>query len=273
MIKPPELGPPALGPAELVPPELGPAQLNRTLLLAIERAGVLAWPAVETATLDGWLWRFANGGSQRANSVSTLDYTGSDIDKTIADMEQRYRARGARPLFQICDVSMPHDLDQRLQIRGYSSKDRCTTLIRPSPKADIEIGDGFEIFDRATDEWTACYTSVITADRRRTAPDILARVPHGAAFCGVRRGGRIVATALGVTHGGVTIAECVASLAEARGQGAASTVMRGLAAWGGKQGAHTIALQAIEHNAPAQAMYRALGYTLAGHYDIRGMAA
>ena len=33
----------------------------RQLLLAIERAGVLAWPAVETHGLDGWLWRFAAG--------------------------------------------------------------------------------------------------------------------------------------------------------------------------------------------------------------------
>jgi N-acetylglutamate synthase len=250
---------------------------DRALLLAIERAGVLAWPAVETAMIDGWLWRFANGGSQRANSVSTLDYKGAggagDIDKAIADVEQRYRARGARPLFQICDVSVPSDLDQRLQIRGYIAKDRCTTLIRAAPTGENDIGDGFEIFDRATDEWTACYTSVITPDRRRTAPDILARVPRGAAFCGVRRAGRIVATALGVTQGGVTIAECVASLAEARGQGAASAVMSGLAAWGAGQGAHTIALQAIEHNAPAQALYRSLGYTLAGHYDIRGLAA
>ncbi len=251
---------------------------DRTLLLAIERAGVMAWPGLETAVVDGWLWRFANGGSQRANSVSTLDYSGHDVDRTIADVEQRYRTRGARPQFQISDVCAPSDLDQRLQIRGYIAKDRCTTLIRPAPSGDQDfggekIGQGFEIFDRATPEWTDCYTSVITPDRRRTAPDILARVPRGAAFCGVRRDGRIVATALGVTHGGIAIAECVASLAEARGQGAAGTVMRGLAAWGARQGAHTIALQALEHNAPAQALYRALGYTLAGHYDIRGLAA
>jgi N-acetylglutamate synthase len=247
--------------------------LDRRLLLAIERAGVLAWPAVETHGIDGWLWRFANGGSQRANSVSTLDFHGADSDKAIADAEQRYRARGASPMFQISDVCAPSDLGQRLAARGYTSKDRCTTLIRSVPFDAANIGDGFEIFDRATDEWIACYASVITPDRRRTAPDILARVPRGSAFCAVRRRGRIVATALGVTHGGVTIAECVASLAEARGQGAASAVMRGLAAWGTAQGAHTVALQAVEHNAPAQALYRSLGYTLAGHYEILSLAA
>jgi N-acetylglutamate synthase len=251
--------------------------LDPRLLLAIERAGVLAWPAVETHGIDGWLWRFANGGSQRANSVSTLDFDGADIDKAIADAEQRYRARGAPPMFQISDVCAPSDLGQRLAARGYTSKDRCTTLMRPAPFDAAEIGGGFgggfEIFDRATDEWTACYASVITPDRRRTAPDILARVPRGSAFCAVRRQGRIVATALGVTHGGVTIAECVASLAEVRGQGAASAVMRGLAAWGAAQGAHTVALQAVEHNAPAQALYRSLGYRLHGHYEIVSLGA
>jgi N-acetylglutamate synthase len=252
-------------------PSMSP--LNHPLLQAIERTGVLAWPALETVEIDGWLWRFANGGSQRANSVSTLDYTGTNIDATITLVEQRYRDRGVPPQFQVCDVSVPADLDQRLRARGYTAKDRCTTLVRSAPEAAQTIGDDFEILDRATPEWTACYTSVITADRRRTAPDILARVPPGAAFCGVRRNGRIVATALGVTHGGVTIAECVASHVEARGQGAASTVMRGLAAWGAGQGAHTVALQALEHNAPAQALYRSLGYTLAGHYDIRRLAA
>ena len=232
-----------------------------------------AWPAVETQDLDGWLWRFANGGSQRANSVSTLDFHGQDIDRAIADAEQRYRAQGARPQFQISDVCAPGDLAARLHRRGYEANDRCTTLVCPAPTDAHGINDGFEIFDRATAEWTACYTSVITADRRRTAPDILARVPDGAAFCGVRRDGQIIATALGVAHGGVTIAECVASVAAARRQGAAAAVMRGLAAWGGRQGCHTIALQALEHNASAQAMYRSLGYRLLGHYEIRRQMA
>jgi N-acetylglutamate synthase len=255
------------------------AAFDANLLLAVERAGVQAWPAVETDEIDGWLWRFANGGSQRANSVSALDYTrdntGADIDRSIAIAEQRYRSRGARPLFQISDVSAPASLAASLTQRGYTANDRCTTLIQPAPapEAGHDTAPDFEIFDRATDEWTACYTSVITPDRRRTAPDILARIPRGAAFCGVRRQGRIIATALGVTHDGVTIAECVATLAGARGQGAAAAVMRGLAVWGATQGAHTIALQAIEHNAPAQALYRSLGYRLAGHYEIRGAPA
>jgi N-acetylglutamate synthase len=249
--------------------------LDRPLLLAIERAGVRAWPALETELISGWLWRYANGGSQRANSVSALEFSGGDLGAAITEAERRYRERGAAPQFQISDICAPAALPGLLHQRGYGARDRCTTLIRPVPGI-AEVGaeiPGFEIHNRATPEWTACYTSVITPDRRRTAPSILARVPEGAAFCAVRRGGQIVATALGVTHGGVTIAECVATRAEVRGQGAAAAVMRGLAHWGAGQGARTIALQAVEHNAPAQALYRSLGYRLAGHYEIFALPA
>src|SRR3954452_3819881 len=88
-------------------------------LRRIERLHVRAWPALETADIDGWLWRYSGGGSQRANSVSPLALRGADADAAIVAAEARYRARGAAPMFQICDVSVPADLDRRLQQRGY----------------------------------------------------------------------------------------------------------------------------------------------------------
>src|SRR5690606_8256407 len=50
--------------------EGGSAPSERERLLAIEGAAVRAWPAGETREVDGWLWRYSGGGSQRANSVS-----------------------------------------------------------------------------------------------------------------------------------------------------------------------------------------------------------
>jgi hypothetical protein len=31
-------------------------------LAEIEAAAVRSWPALETADVDGWLWRYASGG-------------------------------------------------------------------------------------------------------------------------------------------------------------------------------------------------------------------
>jgi N-acetylglutamate synthase len=51
-------------------------QITADDLRRIERLHVRAWPAFETAEIDGWLWRYSGGGSQRANSVSTVAFSG-----------------------------------------------------------------------------------------------------------------------------------------------------------------------------------------------------
>src|SRR5437660_2414899 len=103
-------------------------QITADGLRRIERLHVRAWPAFETADIDGWLWRYSGGGSQRANSVSALAFQGADADAAIAEAEARYRARGASPLFQVCHVNAPGDLDERLQRRGYRLQEPCTAL-------------------------------------------------------------------------------------------------------------------------------------------------
>jgi N-acetylglutamate synthase len=241
--------------------------MDRDLLLRIERAGVNAWPALETAGLDGWLWRFSDGGSQRGNSVSALAFTGKDAEASINEAERRYTERGVKSMFQVSDVADPAGLDERLAKRGYWINDPCTTLVREA--AAGVPPPGIEYLDRATPEWFVCYSSVITPERKRVAPQILMRIPPGSVFCALRRDGRIVATALGVPHDGIIIAECVATLAEARGTGAARQVMRGLEVWGAARDCRLAALQALVHNAPAQALYKSLGYKTQGGYHLR----
>jgi N-acetylglutamate synthase len=244
---------------------------DHDLLLRIERAGVRAWPALEAAALDGWLWRYSDGGSQRANSVSALAFTGHDMTAAIDDAERRYRARGVGAMFQVSDVSVPTGLDGELAARGYGINDACVTLVKRIDRIDAatEVPAGFTIFETAATDWFDCYAGVITPARRRIAPQILAGVPAPRAFCALMRDGTVVATALGVADDGIVIVECVATRLEARGTGAASAVMRGLEAWAADQGCVVAALQAVAANAPAQALYRSLGYHAHGRYHMR----
>ena len=242
--------------------------MDRALLLRIEKASVHAWPALEAAPLEGWLWRYSDGGSQRANSVSTLEFNGVDVDAALDEAERKYAERGKSAMFQISNVSAPADLDARLHARGYRINDPCLTLVQEIAKGEA-CPAGVEHFATATPEWFDCYASVITPERRRIAPQILARIPAGRTFCALRRDGRIVATALGVVLDDVLIAECVATLAEARGGGAASAVMRGLASWGVARGCKFSALQVLVNNVPAQALYASLGYKEHGRYHLR----
>jgi ribosomal protein S18 acetylase RimI-like enzyme len=89
---------------------------------------------------------------------------------------------------------------------------------------------------------------------------ILRRVPDPRAFFTVHRDGRAISTALGVVDNGHAVAECVATMASARGERGAETAMRALMAWACSLGAHTIGLQVVEGNQAAMTLYRRLGF-------------
>lgn len=245
--------------------------ITRDTLLRIERAGVRAWPAGETAIIDGWLWRSTGGGSQRANSVSPLAFTGTDPERAIDEAERRYRARGAAAMFQLTDVAAPADLDARLARRGYRVQEPCTTLAK---MLDAPVmPHGIEIADVAGADWLGNYLAGVTESRRPQAASILARVPAPRAFFLLRRDGETIGSALGVARDGIVIAECVMTRADRRRTGAGRIVMQALEAWGVHQGARIAALQAVAANAPAQALYAGLDYVkvCSYHYRVRDL--
>jgi GNAT superfamily N-acetyltransferase len=245
------------------------APISHDDLLAIERAAVAAWPAFETADVKGWLWRYSGGGSQRANSVSPLQFAGSDVDGAIAVVEARYRARGAAAMFQICDVNVPNDLDQRLERRGYRLQEPCTCLAKRIASPAASIDTNVELAQAPSEDWFSVYLAGITVSRRSFAPRILARVPAPRAFLLLRDQGEPVATALCVVAEGVAIAECVSTRADRRRTGAGSRIMRALEAWAARHGARIAALQAVAANTAAQGLYAKLAYARVGGYHYR----
>src|SRR5579863_5674050 len=96
-----------------------PVPKSNETLRRLERLHVRAWPASETERIDGWLWRWSGGGSQRANSVSTIDFTGNDVVAALDRVEARYRAKQAPSQFHTYDFAQPSGLPALLTARGY----------------------------------------------------------------------------------------------------------------------------------------------------------
>jgi hypothetical protein len=60
----------------------------------IEEASLNAWPALNNLLFDGWILRFANGYTKRANSVTPV-YPGElDVEMKIDFCAQQYSRRG-----------------------------------------------------------------------------------------------------------------------------------------------------------------------------------
>src|SRR5262249_30865384 len=162
----------------------------RERLRALERAAVRAWPAPETADIDGWLWRYASGGSLRANSVATLDFTGGDVAAAISIAERRYRDRGAPVRFTITEVSEPAGLDARLARLGYARGEDHVTMLKEIA-ATREEG-AVTRSAQPTQEWLSVYLSGLGPGRAEVAPAILSRLPARRMFFAFRRDEEVV---------------------------------------------------------------------------------
>ena len=234
-------------------------QISRDDRVQMERAHVLAWPALHTAVVDGWLWRSSGGGSQRANSVSAIAFTGRDTAAAIDAVEARYEAMGMPARFHTYEHTAPDGLADVLRSRGYAEGEATVTMFKrlapAAAAADVECRD------HAWDEWCNVYLGAITESRQVVNRQILSAIPRPRSFFGCRKNGEVISTALCVIGFGCAVVECVATRSDARRQGGGRTVMAGLLSWAAQQDAKVVGLQVAHHNVPALRLYRSLGFT------------
>ena len=225
---------------------------------AIERLHVRAWPALETTDVQGWLWRRSGGGSNRANSVSTVRFHGDDPETVLDDIEARYRNRNAAARVSTYDLTEPADLPARLEARGYRNNETTLTMMKPVMRGECPAD--VEVTGRPGEDWREVYLGAITENRRAVNAHILESIPQPCAWFAYRHGGRAVSTGLGVADGAFAAVECMATHTEARRQGGARAVLAAIEAWAESLGVHTLALQCVAANAAAVALYRRFGF-------------
>jgi ribosomal protein S18 acetylase RimI-like enzyme len=242
--------------------------ISRQSPIAIEQAAVRSWPALETADVDGWLWRYASGGSQRANSVSALAFAGRDVEAAICEAERRYRAKGAQCWFTITEVSEPGDLDGRLAALGYQRSHDHVTMVK-----EVEAGavtpNHVELSDRPTPEWMAVYLTGLSDNRRAVAPTILAGLPAPRTFIACRQEGAVVGSGLTVPDGELASVQCMATLPAARRTGCARRVLAATQAEAARRGCRRLYLQTECANTAAVRLYESFGFRIGGRYHLR----
>jgi ribosomal protein S18 acetylase RimI-like enzyme len=249
-------------------------------LREIERAAVRGWPALETGTIDGWLARASSGGSVRANSVSALDWTGTDLDGAIARVVGFYRQRDAVPRFTITEVDRPAGLDARLGEHGWHRRGDHVTMAKPvaggtaSPAGGAPASGDVRVIrsDHPTEDWLRIYLQGVSESRRAVAPRLVAGVPGPRAFFTCVRDGEAIGSGLSVADGPLASVQCMATAPATRRQGAARAVLAAIEAWAAGRGAEWLYLQADADNTPAVTLYERVGFAVAGRYHTRERA-
>ena len=239
----------------------------------LEELALNAWPALQTNLYDGWVMRFANGYTKRANSVTPLYPGRLPLDEKIDWCVEQYRQQQLRPTFRLTEAAEIGRLDGALAERGFRRIDLTSVqtavlapiAAKPSERAALLPGySGME-------SWLASFHQFSGAYRADdvTHKQILANIRGETGYMALMVAGEVAACALGVVERGWLGIFDVVTAVSHRNQGVATELMHSLLAWGQRRGADHAYLQVFADNQPALRLYEKLGFTEQYRYWYR----
>ena len=83
-------------------------------------------PCLEEEAYDGWIMRFAEGYTKRANSVNVVGKSTISFAEKIKNCEETYVKRNLSTVFKI--TPMASELDEILEKQGYSAVDKTNVM-------------------------------------------------------------------------------------------------------------------------------------------------
>ena len=233
-----------------------------------------AWPALQVMLYDGWVLRFADGYTRRANSVSPLYASSQDIEEKIRRCEHFYRRRGLSAIFKMTVESFPASLDNLLAQKGYTVE--APTSVQTLDLGNIEIiSQPAHLEVELTEAWLAnqCWlnasSSSVAEEQQLIQQQILQNIVPATCFASVDEGSEVVACGMGVLEGELLGIFDVATAKEHRRRGHGRQLMLNLLWWGKRNGARTAYLQVMLDNPPALSLYEKLGFREVYQYWYR----
>lgn len=244
---------------------------NDILIRAIEELSMNAWPALRTVFYDGWVLRFADGYTRRANSVAPLYPSSRDSAEKLPACEALYREMHLPPVFKLAATSQAGTLDQLLDEHGYRAEALTSVQVLDLNRRTNGQPEGVRSSGTMPEEWLAAASRMSRAgpDRIATHRRILALIVPARRFAWIEADGQVIGCGLGVAQDGYVGIFDIAVDPGRRRQGHAERLMQDLLAWGKQTGAHTAYLQVMLDNHPALRLYEKLGFREAYQYWYR----
>jgi len=241
------------------------------VIRTIEELSMNSWPAIRILQYDGWVLRFADGYTKRANSVYPLYPSKIDVDEKIGFCESFYRDLNLPAVFKQTHASIPSDLDAYLEKRGYRVDSQTSVQLLDLTQEEYEIAENVDLSTEGTETWHAAFALMndISTERRATHENILRVILPDKCYVSINVEDHLIGCGLGVLQAGYLGIFDIVIDPDHRGQGYGIRLMQALLAWGQRRGADKAYLQVMCNNAPALRLYKNLGFEEAYQYWYR----
>ena len=241
-------------------------QLNNKIRFFEELASN-AHVALNVHQYDGWLMRFSNGYTRRANSISVIYPSTISLNEKIEYCEECYKKQGLPCLFKLTDDASDRELNTLLESREYEVVTSTDLLVLNLKKLDSwqpTNTDSQAVFlDTPTEEWLAAYfpfEGITDEWKKTTFRQMLSKVQVKTIYCAIMNEGKIVACASAAIEHGYMLLQNVVVDPAARGKGFGKIVCQSLIKKAKEEGADYSYLQVVQTNTVAYNLYSKLGF-------------
>ncbi len=241
------------------------------MIRTLEELSINAWPSLETLLYGGWVLRFANGYTRRANSINPIYPSTRGLQEKLAACEELYRSKGLRVVFKMTRSVFPENLDEILEQRGYVSEATTSVQVLDLRGAEPPTNRNINMAESLTASWLDdfCRLNAVVAQHRGTMTQMLEKIAPSRCFITLREEDRAVACGLGIAETGFVGLFDLVTDAAFRNRGLGKQLVLNLLGWGKQHGAKRAYLQVMLNNTPALRLYNKLGFKEVYQYWYR----
>jgi len=240
-------------------------------IISYEELSMNAWPALKTHLYDGWVLRFANGYTKRANSVHPIYSSTLSLEEKIAFCEAQYARTSLPSIFKLTKASIPQSLDDELDQLGYGKKDESSVQTLRLKDFTPLLPESVAFVHTNLAQWLPVFSSFnnLAVDVRETLGKMLGNSTCEACFGLLMGEGQPVACGLGVLSRDCLGLFDILVSSRHRGKGLGENLIHAILRWAKERRAQTAYLQVVMGNRAAETLYQKLGFKEVYRYWYR----
>lgn len=228
----------------------------------IEELSMNAWPSLQTRLYDGWVLRFSDGYTKRANSINPLYPSTIDLEEKITVCEKMYEQQNLAVVFKIIEKYTQPEIESILDARNYARLDETIVMTKNLGSMNHEHESTVIIEHEFTEGWEKGFESCNKIDKKyhEVLSTMLHNIKMDTLIVSKKNNDVLIGCGFGaLEHGYIGIFDIVVE-EMMRGKGIGKEIVLGILGTAQKLDVKTAYLQVIANNIVAKNLYKKLGF-------------